>query len=690
MKIKERIAGSGASGLLRVLLILITVFFVALLCPRQSVSDYTFGQGEIWQYEDLVANRDIPLLKLPEELKSEEDTIRANSKPYFQFLSSVKNENIKNFISRFDEEVAKLDDREDFRHLKQNRDLYQNYAVEWLEYFFDKGMVSDELNSTQYPVVNLIRGNTSNLQLLRNLPREKENIQLFKDTLRFSGLNDAEFLLPLVPDFIEANIVYSDSLSSRFLALEMESILKAKGLIKQGSTIATSGEYIGPATYRRLYSYKAFQDIQRANSLSKWAVLAGYIILLSLLMTIFWLYLVNTMPELLQGIKHLLFSLLFINAYSYLTFAVESIDGLSAYIIPFVIVPMVVRIFYSDRLALFVHLVIVIIVSLISKEGYQFTVIQLMAGIAAILSKPSARNWNAFFKSIIWIFVSYTLSYVGISLLQGGVFVRGDFQFIIWLALNALFCLLAFPLIPLLERLFGFTSDFSLVELSDLNHPLLKDMAEHASGTLQHSLQVSNLAEAAAERISANSLLVKVAALYHDIGKLKNPEYFIENQKAENPHDKMSALDSAAIIIGHVTNGIKIAQEHKLPAPIVDFIKTHHGTTRVEYFYRRFLDEQKDKEANYDESTFRYPGPLPYTKEQAILMIADSLEAASKSLKSPDAEGIDKLVDAIVSAKLAQGQLVHAPLTFKELEECKEVFKSRLKSMNHVRIAYPK
>lgn len=690
MKIKERIAGSGASGLLRVLLILITVFFVALLCPRQSVSDYTFGQGEIWQYEDLVANRDIPLLKLPEELKSEEDTIRANSKPYFQFLSSVKNENIKNFISRFDEEVAKLDDREDFRHLKQNRDLYQNYAVEWLEYFFDKGMVSDELNSTQYPVVNLIRGNTSNLQLLRNLPREKENIQLFKDTLRFSGLNDAEFLLPLVPDFIEANIVYSDSLSSRFLALEMESILKAKGLIKQGSTIATSGEYIGPATYRRLYSYKAFQDIQRANSLSKWAVLAGYIILLSLLMTIFWLYLVNTMPELLQGIKHLLFSLLFINAYSYLTFAVESIDGLSAYIIPFVIVPMVVRIFYSDRLALFVHLVIVIIVSLISKEGYQFTVIQLMAGIAAILSKPSARNWNAFFKSIIWIFVSYTLSYVGISLLQGGVFVRGDFQFIIWLALNALFCLLAFPLIPLLERLFGFTSDFSLVELSDLNHPLLKDMAEHASGTLQHSLQVSNLAEAAAERISANSLLVKVAALYHDIGKLKNPEYFIENQKAENPHDKMSALDSAAIIIGHVTNGIKIAQEHKLPAPIVDFIKTHHGTTRVEYFYRRFLDEQKDKEANHDESTFRYPGPLPYTKEQAILMIADSLEAASKSLKSPDAEGIDKLVDAIVSAKLAQGQLVHAPLTFRELEECKEVFKSRLKSMNHVRIAYPK
>lgn len=675
---------------MRVLLILITVFFVALLCPRQSVSDYTFGQGEIWQYEDLVANRDIPLLKLPEELKSEEDTIRANSKPYFQFLSSVKNENIKNFISRFDEEVAKLDDREDFRHLKQNRDLYQNYAVEWLEYFFDKGMVSDELNSTQYPVVNLIRGNTSNLQLLRNLPREKENIQLFKDTLRFSGLNDAEFLLPLVPDFIEANIVYSDSLSSRFLALEMESILKAKGLIKQGSTIATSGEYIGPATYRRLYSYKAFQDIQRANSLSKWAVLAGYIILLSLLMTIFWLYLVNTMPELLQGIKHLLFSLLFINAYSYLTFAVESIDGLSAYIIPFVIVPMVVRIFYSDRLALFVHLVIVIIVSLISKEGYQFTVIQLMAGIAAILSKPSARNWNAFFKSIIWIFVSYTLSYVGISLLQGGVFVRGDFQFIIWLALNALFCLLAFPLIPLLERLFGFTSDFSLVELSDLNHPLLKDMAEHASGTLQHSLQVSNLAEAAAERISANSLLVKVAALYHDIGKLKNPEYFIENQKAENPHDKMSALDSAAIIIGHVTNGIKIAQEHKLPAPIVDFIKTHHGTTRVEYFYRRFLDEQKDKEANYDESTFRYPGPLPYTKEQAILMIADSLEAASKSLKSPDAEGIDKLVDAIVSAKLAQGQLVHAPLTFRELEECKEVFKSRLKSMNHVRIAYPK
>ena len=444
---------------------------------------------------------------------------------------------------------------------------------------------------------------------------------------------------------------------------------------------------IDPSSYRKLYSFKQYQEDISSDSMSYWMVFSGYFLLLLLLMTIFWLYLLNTMPEILKELRHLLFMLLLIVGYSYLTFAVESIDGLSAYLIPFAIVPMVVRIFYSDRLALFVHLIIVIVASLISKEGYQFTIIQLMVGISAILSKPNARNWNAFFKSILWIFISYIFAFFGTSLLQGMVFDSVYFQFLIWLALNALLCLLAFPLIPLLERLFGFTSDFTLVELSDLNHPLLKDMAEHASGTLQHSLQVSNLAEAAAERIKANGLLVKVGALFHDIGKLQEPLMFIENQKSENPHDKLSSIDSAKVIISHVSNGVEFALKHKLPKPLIEFIRTHHGTTRTEYFYKTALQQAKD--GKVEESDFVYPGPLPYTKEQSILMLADSLEAASKSLNSPTAEDIDTLVDKIVDSKIAGGQLNESPLSFHELDLCKTVFKLRLKSMNHVRIEYP-
>ena len=238
-----------------------------------------------------------------------------------------------------------------------------------------------------------------------------------------------------------------------------------------------------------------------------------------------------------------------------------------------------------------------------------------------------------------------------------------------------------------MERLFGFTSDFTLIELSDLNHPLLKDMAEHASGTLQHSLQVSNLAEAAAEKINANGLLVKVGALYHDIGKLRDPLMFIENQKSDNPHNKLSPEESARIIIGHVTNGVEVALEHKLPKPLVEFIRTHHGTTRTEFFYKTALLQNPDGEVL--ASDYTYPGPLPYTKEQSILMLADSLEAASKSLKAPTAIDIDNLVDKIVDSKVANGQLNESPLTFQELDLCKSIFKLRLKSMNHVRIEYP-
>ncbi|MCB0645001.1 MAG: HDIG domain-containing protein, partial [Phaeodactylibacter sp.] len=245
-----------------------------------------------------------------------------------------------------------------------------------------------------------------------------------------------------------------------------------------------------------------------------------------------------------------------------------------------------------------------------------------------------------------------------------------------------------YPLIPLLERIFGFTSSISLVELSDMNRPLLRELALKAPGTLQHSLQVANLSEAAADRIGADPLLVKVAALYHDIGKTLNPEYFIENQSGNNPHGEISHLESAKMIIGHVTEGAKLAQKYRLPKVLIDFINSHHGTTRVEYFYRNYVKENPDKE--FDETLFRYPGPKPQTKEETILMMADSLEAASKSLKNPTGQDIDNLVDRIVNGKVEHGQLDESAMTFEELQQCKEIFRSRLRSINHVRVEYPK
>jgi putative nucleotidyltransferase with HDIG domain len=673
-------------NIFKISLILISIFIIALLCPKQRVFDFQFAQDQYWQYDDLSAHQDIPLLKFESEIEEERQAVRDAFLPYFYYDNSIKELAISGFKAEFDARIKALGDSNQFAHLRKNPKLYESYSIEWIDKIYNRGIISDTLDPTK-KVFNLIQGIRSSQQLASDYNSVSYYKELIRDTLKYAELVDSDFLLPLLPEFIFQNVSYSDSLTNKYLLADLDAILVAKGVIKQGAPIVNSGDYIGPSSYRRLYSYKSFQADSSSNSKSYWLVFSGYFLLLTLLMTIFWLNLLNTMPAILKETRHLLFMLLLIVGYSYLTFAVESIEGLSSYIIPFAIVPMVVRIFYSDRLALFVHLIVVIVASLISNEGYQFTVIQLIVGISAILSKPNARNWNAFFKSIIWIFVSYVLAFFGTSLLQGVIFDAVYFQFFIWLALNALLCLLAFPLIPLLERLFGFTSDFTLVELSDLNHPLLKEMAEHASGTLQHSLQVSNLAEAAAEKTNANGLLVKVGALYHDIGKLKNPQMFIENQKSDNPHNDLAPTDSAKIIIDHVLNGIEVAQEHKLPKPLVEFIRTHHGTTRTEYFYKTAI--QQDSEGSVNEADFVYPGPLPYSKEQSILMLADSLEAASKSLKSPNAEDIDNLVDKIVDSKIASGQLNDSPLTFKELEICKNVFKLRLKSMNHVRIEYP-
>ena len=686
MQLKGKFSQIKWSNLFKFSLILISIFVIALLCPRQRVFDFQFAQDQYWQYDDLIAQQDIPLLKFEEELQEERQAIKDRFLPYFLFDKSVKDSLITIFKSEFDLRLNELGEGTPFKDLLRNPKAYESYSIELLDRIYNTGIIEDSIQDDQ-TVFNLVKDITSSQRLAKEFYDAEQYKELIRDTLKYSGLEDSEFLLPLIPLFIQANVRYSDALTQQYLQAELSEVLEANGVIKQGTPIVNSGDYIGPSSYRKLYSFKQYQEDISSDSMSYWMVFSGYFLLLLLLMTIFWLYLLNTMPEILKELRHLLFMLLLIVGYSYLTFAVESIDGLSAYLIPFAIVPMVVRIFYSDRLALFVHLIIVIVASLISKEGYQFTIIQLMVGISAILSKPNARNWNAFFKSILWIFISYIFAFFGTSLLQGMVFDAVYFQFLIWLALNALLCLLAFPLIPLLERLFGFTSDFTLVELSDLNHPLLKDMAEHASGTLQHSLQVSNLAEAAAERIKANSLLVKVGALFHDIGKLEEPLMFIENQKSDNPHDKLSSIDSAKVIISHVSNGVELALKHKLPKPLIEFIRTHHGTTRTEYFYKTAIQQSKD--GKVAESDFVYPGPLPYTKEQSILMLADSLEAASKSLKSPTSEDIDTLVDKIVDSKIAGGQLNESPLSFQELDLCKTVFKLRLKSMNHVRIEYP-
>jgi putative nucleotidyltransferase with HDIG domain len=362
---------------------------------------------------------------------------------------------------------------------------------------------------------------------------------------------------------------------------------------------------------------------------------------------------------------------------------------LNQFLMPILIFPIIFRAFFDVRLALYLHLTIVFLVSGLVPNPYEFITIQVLAGFIVLYSLKTLRRRAQFFMTALIIFLSYSLVQFSLSIYQIGSIVKIDWMAYRWFLGNGLLTLFAYPLIYLFERLFGYLSDLTLIEMTDMNNKILRKLAEKAPGTFQHSMQVANLAEAAIREIGGKELLVRVGAMYHDIGKSLNPQYFIENQvHGYNPHDELPYVESAEIIINHVIDGIEMARKSKLPDVIIDFIRTHHGVTRVEYFYRMYLKENPDMEV--DESLFTYPGPKPYSKETAVLMMADGVEAASRSMKNYDHESIENLVNTMIDNHITSGQFENADINFKDIKKIKNIFKKLLRNIYHVRIEYPK
>ena len=451
-----------------------------------------------------------------------------------------------------------------------------------------------------------------------------------------------------------------------------------------GDILVRKGEQVTSSMYKLLNQYFA-QPVDFTGQ--RYIYFLGYFLLTAMILGALVLFSIKYFPQITQTTSGVIFLVIWPVLFSFLVFLINKNDTVSPYLIPFCLVPIIVYNFYGGRLALFIHIVVVLIASFLSELGYEFTFLQILAGIVTLLVITETRYWNVFFRTILVIMLTYLVGYLGLALINSGSLNMAECKTFGWLAFNSLLLLLAYPFIPIVEKLFGFTSSILLAELADMNKPLLKELSIKAPGTLQHSLQVANLSEAAADKIGANGILVKTAALYHDIGKMKQPELYIENSKGVNHHEKLNNFESARIIIEHVTEGVEMAKKAKLPKVLVDFIRTHHGTTRVEYFYRNQLSSEPDRE--FDESLFRYPGPKPTTREETIMMIADSLEAACKSLKSPTGQDIDQLINKIIDHKIDNGQLSESRLTFTELATCKEVWSSLLRSINHVRIEYP-
>ncbi|MFK8104607.1 MAG: HD family phosphohydrolase [Saprospiraceae bacterium] len=673
------------------LLVFGVIIFISFLFPNNAKFKYQFVAGQTWHYDDLKAPFDFAILRPTEEVKEEMNVLEGEFSPYYEFDLDVARQKKLDFGKAFREQYRLIDTDRQFEDVRSRPEAYQKYGKDVIEKIYDFGIVeldpSHEQKGADF-VINLLKGNTTQKQTLQHLLTPKKVELWVSDSLFDSRLQEPEFLLPLLDiEIFSPNVRYNDTLTKKFQAQQLGGISRMNGMVNKGDLIISKNGIITDGIYQKLVSFQKQYEREVSDKKSHYGVFFGYLLLTSLIICVFLLYLQYHAAEVFAKFHRVVFMLLWLVVFSYLISVIEYTQLLSPYMIPYCIVPIVIKNFYDEQLALFTHIVLLLIASFLCSLGYEFTFMQILAGIVAVLADFDTRYWSRYFLSIFFIFLSYAFAYFGLALIQEGNLSALDGSVFVWLFLNAFLTLLAYPLIPLMERVFGFTSNITLMELSDMNHSLLKELSIKAPGTLQHSLQVANLSEAAANQIGANALLVKVAAMYHDIGKALQPQYFIENQSGGNPHKSLSNLESARLIIEHVTEGVKLAKKHRLPSIIIRFIESHHGTTRVEYFYRNQRKDFPNEPIN--EAAYRYPGPKPQTKEEMILMMADSIEAASKSLKNPGEADIHDLVEKIVTGKIANGQFTEAALSFQELEVCKEAFKKLLKSIHHIRVEYP-
>jgi cyclic-di-AMP phosphodiesterase PgpH len=674
------------------LLFLLVVILISLLFPNHARFPFSFEKGQRWSSDDLYAPFDFGILKSEAELLEERRLVENQFPPYYEMDAQVVRQKKAQFKQAFDAQLSLVREQEaPYVDVMRSTEKYLKFSERFIENVYNKGVIqlseADKGRDDKF-VVQLRQGNSTSKRTLQSFVKGGNSANAWvADSLFVSRLKEADFLIPLFENFFTPNIFFNDTLTKKFKAERLSLIIPTQGKVERGDLIIAQGDIVTEDMYPVLLSFQKQYEKEVSSDRSWLIVYFGYLLLCALIGFSFLVYLETEANQVFKNFLSILFMAMWLLVYSYAVYVVEHSEHLNAYMIPFCIAPLVIRVFFNVQLALITHLAIILYASFLSSLGFEFTFLQILAGIVAILTPFDVRNWSLFFKSMLYIFLAYAFGYLGLTLIENGTYVEMDWSVYRWFFINVFLTLLAFPLVPLLERLFGFLSPIALVELTDMNHPLLRELSIRAPGTLQHSLQVANLAEAAASKIKANTLLIKVAALYHDIGKMEHPNYFIENKGTQNPHDAISPEESAKIIIDHVSAGVSLAQKHGLPASIIDFIKTHHGTTRVEYFYREHSEGNSNESTN--DKAFRYPGPKPRNKEEAILMMADSLEAATRSLKEPSADAIDKLVEKIIAGKITHRQLVNTNLSFKELEKCKAEFKKLLKSIYHLRIEYP-
>jgi putative nucleotidyltransferase with HDIG domain len=661
-----------------------SICLIVLTLPKQAKFRYEYDRGRIWSQKDLLSPYNFAILKTQQEIESDQQSALHSVIPIYQLDSDMGQAQTEGFKN--DLEIkwhnAGINDRK-----KQS---YLNAGVNLLKEVYDKGILTLNQKYQQaqqnYPITILNQNVAKDENTAGVFTKEKAIAYCDKELSKRKDL-DKTFLLDLVQNRLQNNLKYDDKLTSRLEKEVLEGLSQTRGMVQKGEVIVAKGSVINDAIYQKLESFKkAFEDNARVNG-DRRLVLIGQFLLVSIVICLLVVFLYLFRRDIYDDNRLVCLILLVVTAMlASLSLAIR-LQLPNLYYIPYCIVPIIIRILFDTRLALNIHILVILIAGFFVPNSFEFAYFEITAGMVSIYSIKNLIRREQFLISAVVITFGYFLAFLGISFIREGSFTSIDWMDFVPFVVSVLLTLLAYPLIYLFEKVFAITSDITLIELTNTNAPLLRELAFTAPGTFQHSLQVANLAENAIYSIGGNSLLVRAGALYHDIGKLENPLYFIENQSAGfNPHDKLSYEESAQIIIRHVSKGIEMARKADLPEIVIDFIRTHHGNTRVDYFYQSFLKNFPEKFVN--ENIFRYPGPIPYSKETGVLMLADSVEAASRSLREPDEKSISDLVDRIVKYKLNQDQLKDSNITLKDIETIKTIFKRMLMSIYHVRIDY--
>ncbi|GGW32793.1 HDIG domain-containing protein [Arenibacter certesii] len=653
--------------------------------PRGGKFKYEFQKGKPWQYDNFYAPFDFSINKGEAEINSEKEKIRAGRVDYYDYDTKVA----KEVDSIIQIEITQIFDDVDFSDLQIRQ--FQQVAKEMVEELYNNGILSKVGRPSNRNSLYLLKNNEAKKLRINNIYKLSDVSLVVENTLAKKKLTKFE------PEFqqlffnaIKPNLSFNEDLSNKELEAEFSKISYSLGNIDEGKLIIAKGEVVEEEDLRVLESLKSEYESKLWGKNNQYYVLIGYTILVAMVLTMLFLFLKKYRLEVFQDNTKITFIVVNILLMVFATTIIVKYNEGLVFVVPLCILPLILKTFFDARLGLFVHVLTVLILGFVVPNSFEYIFLQTLAGIVTILSVSELYKRANLFISVGQITLIYIVGYFAFHMIH-----EGNIDNIQWMAfgfflLNGMITLFVQPLIYVFEKIFGLVSDVSLLEMSDTNSKLLKELSNRAPGTFHHSLQVANLAEAAANEIGANAMLVRVGALYHDIGKMNNPTYFTENQITNvNPHDDLDPLESGKIIIDHVIQGIEIARKNNVPDRVIDFIRTHHGTSMVYYFYKKQKALQEEIGGEVNEEDFRYPGPAPFSRETAILMMADSVEAASKSLKNPSFLVINDFVEKIVNGQIAENQFLNANITFKEIETIKKVLKQKLINIYHLRVEYP-